>query len=198
MNDKDSGRKPPPEKEEGGAGSGSVDRSTPHLDDLYREVVLDHYRHPRGRRELADPNVSVQGYNPTCGDQVHVALALEGDRIKEVQVECQGCSISVASGSMMAELLQGKTKEEVDHLAESVKGMMHGREPEPGLDLGDMDALEGVRQFPVRIKCALLAWTTLQEALTAFAHRTAAASGAEAPEPPRSGSGEGTDHAHHS
>jgi nitrogen fixation NifU-like protein len=147
----------------------SSDRATPPLDDLYREVVLDHYRHPRGREELHDPNVSVQGYNPTCGDQVHVALALEGDRIREAQVECQGCSISVASGSMMAELLSGKTREEVDQLAEGFKAMMHGREAEPGLDLGDLEALEGVRQFPVRIKCALLAWTTLQEALAAFA-----------------------------
>jgi len=147
---------------------GPVNRAMPHLDDLYREVVLDHYRHPRGRKKLENPDVNVEGFNPSCGDQVHVALDLEGDRVRDVEVECQGCSISVASGSMMAELLVGKTQREVNQLAESFKATMHGRDPEPGLDLGDLEALEGVRQFPVRIKCALLAWTTVQEALAAF------------------------------
>jgi len=141
----------------------------PQLDDLYREVVLDHYRHPRGRKKLSHADVSVEGFNPTCGDHVQVALEVENGTIREAQVECQGCSISVASGSMMAELMVGKSKEDVDRLAESFKAMMHGRDPEAGLDLGDLEALEGVRQFPVRIKCALLAWTTVQEALAAFA-----------------------------
>ena len=158
-----------PKDQEGGREAGPADRSTPHLDDLYREVVLDHYRHPRGREKLAEPNVSVEGYNPTCGDQVQVVLSVEGNRIQKAQVECHGCSISVASGSMMAELLTGKTQEEVNHLAESFRAMMHGRDPEAGLDLGDLEAQEGVRKFPVRIKCALLAWTTLQEALASFA-----------------------------
>jgi nitrogen fixation NifU-like protein len=144
-------------------------RSMPYLDDLYREVVLDHYRNPRGRKKLDHPSVHVEGFNPSCGDQVHVALSLQGDRINGVEVQCQGCSISVASGSMMAELLVGKTRQEVQRLAEAFKATMHGREPEPGLDLGDLEALEGVRRFPVRIKCALLAWTTVQEALAAFA-----------------------------
>jgi nitrogen fixation protein NifU and related proteins len=152
---------------------GPVNRALPVLDDLYREIVLDHYRRPRGRRKLENPAVAVEGFNPTCGDQVHVALSVEGDKIKDVQVDCQGCSISVASGSMMAELLIGRTAGEIDGLTEAVKDMMHGRTPDPGLDLGDLEALEGVRKFPVRIKCALLAWTTLQEALTAFAKKSA-------------------------
>ncbi len=155
-----------------GPGNAPINRQLPRLDDLYREVVIDHYRHPRGRKELADADVSAEGYNPTCGDQARVALAVEGDRIKDIQVECHGCSISVASGSMMAELLVGKSRSEVAQLTESFKSVMHGREPEPGLDLGDLEALEGVRQFPVRIKCALLAWTTLQEALASFADKT--------------------------
>jgi nitrogen fixation NifU-like protein len=158
----------------------------PHLDDLYREVVLDHYRHPRGRKKLDHPSVNVEGFNPTCGDQVHVALALEGDHIREAEVQCQGCSISVASGSMMAELLVGKTQEEVNRLAEAFKATMHGREPQAGLDLGDLEALEGVRQFPVRIKCALLAWTTMQEALEAFAKSGKAGEDAGAGEAPGS------------
>lgn len=152
-----------------GRPTGPIDRGLPQLDDLYREVVLDHYKHPRGRGKLPHPNVSVEGFNPTCGDHVQVALSLEDGKITEAQVECHGCSISVASGSMMAELMLGKNKEDVDRLSQAFKDMMHGRRPEPGLDLGDLEALEGVRQFPVRIKCALLAWTTVQEALAAFA-----------------------------
>jgi nitrogen fixation NifU-like protein len=155
-------------KRSGSASPGPINRGLPHLDDLYREVVLDHYRHPRGRKKLDDPAVTVEGYNPTCGDQVHVALELDQGRIKAAQVDCHGCSISVASGSMMAELLVGKDEAEVDSLTESFKNMMHGHEPEAGMDMGDLEALEGVRQFPVRIKCALLAWTTLQEALAAL------------------------------
>jgi nitrogen fixation protein NifU and related proteins len=158
------GGKPDEDKPAGGLAS----RAMPQLNDLYREVVLDHYRNPRGRKRLDHPNVNVEGFNPACGDQVHVALAIEGERIREVEVECQGCSISVASGSMMAELLVGKTRQEVVELAEGFKATMHGREIEPGVDLGDLEALQGVRQFPVRIKCALLAWTTVQEALAAF------------------------------
>ncbi len=153
------------------AASPAPNRQLPHLDDLYREVVIDHYRHPRGRKELPDANVSAEGYNPSCGDQARVALAVEGDRVKDVHVDCHGCSISVASGSMMAELLVGRSREEIDQLAESFKAVMHGREPAPGVDMGDLEALEGVQQFPVRIKCALLAWTTLQEALAAFASK---------------------------
>lgn len=150
---------------QGSEEAGPFNRSLPHLDDLYREVVLDHYRRPRGRKKIDSPSISAEGFNPTCGDQVHVAVALEEGRIRDVEVECRGCSISVASGSMMADLLVGKSAEEVSRLTDSFKSMMHGREPDPELDLGDLVALEGVRQFPVRIKCALLAWTTLKEAM---------------------------------
>lgn len=156
------------------ANQATVNRAALPLDDLYREVVLDHFKHPRGRAPLADPAVNMEGYNPTCGDQVHVALAVEGDRIKAAQVVCHGCSISVASGSMMAELLLGKNEKEVDELAEGFKDMMHGREVDPSLDMGDLEALGGVKKFPVRIKCALLAWTTLQEALEAFRRKRSA------------------------
>jgi nitrogen fixation NifU-like protein len=135
------------------------------LDDLYREVVLDHYRKPRGRSPLSHPSCSVEGFNPTCGDQVHLALDVADDTVREAQVQCQGCSISVASGSMMAELVTGRDVPEVRRLIEAVKGMMQGKDPDPSVDLGDLEALEGVKKFPVRVKCALLAWTTLEEAL---------------------------------
>jgi nitrogen fixation protein NifU and related proteins len=142
-----------------------ADKNALPLDDLYREVVLDHYRHPRGRKPLLHPSCSVEGYNPSCGDQLHLALDLDGGQVKEAQVECQGCSISVASGSMLAEMVAGKGVDEVRRLIAAVKGLMQGKDPDSTVDLGDLEALEGVRKFPVRVKCALLAWTTLEEAL---------------------------------
>jgi len=138
------------------------------LDDLYREVLLDHFRHPRGRGPLSRPGITVEGFNPTCGDVVKLALAVEGDRVEEAQVECRGCSISVASGSMMAEMIAGKDRAEIERLIDTLKGMMQGQEPDSSVDLGDLEALEGVRKFPVRVKCALLAWTTLQDALNSL------------------------------
>jgi nitrogen fixation NifU-like protein len=141
------------------------DRNALPLDDLYREVLLDHYRSPRGRRALSRPGVSVEGFNPTCGDQIHLAVALDGETVDEAQVVCRGCSISVASGSILAEMVPGKTRAEITRLLDAFRGMLQGNPPDPDLDLGDLEALEGVRRFPVRVKCALLAWTTLQEAL---------------------------------
>jgi nitrogen fixation protein NifU and related proteins len=135
------------------------------LDDLYREVVLDHYRRPRGRQPVEHASCRVEGFNPSCGDQVRLAIDLDGERVNRVQVDCQGCSISVASGSMMAELVEGRSVAEVRGLVAAVKAMMQGRQPDPDVDLGDIEALEGVRKFPVRVKCALLAWTTLDEAI---------------------------------
>jgi nitrogen fixation NifU-like protein len=139
------------------------------LDDLYRDVVLDHYRTPRGRSPLPDPDVSNDGRNPLCGDEVTVSLKLTGGKTMErLHVHGRGCSISVASGSMMAEVLAGKPRSEAERIVEAFFGLMHGKPAPPDLDLGDLDALEGVRKFPVRIKCALLPWTTLRDALAAY------------------------------
>jgi nitrogen fixation NifU-like protein len=136
------------------------------LDEIYRDVVLDHYRSPRGRTPLASPDVRTEGTNPLCGDEVTLELKFEGDIISEVAVKGRGCSISVASGSMLAELLPGKTREEAARILAAFRSLMHGQKPPDGPDLGDLDALEGVNKFPVRVKCALLAWTTLEEALS--------------------------------
>jgi nitrogen fixation NifU-like protein len=136
------------------------------LDEIYRDVVLDHYRSPRGRTEIASPDARGEGTNPLCGDEITLALKFDGDRIQEVAVQGRGCSISVASGSMLAELLPGKTRAEAVRILDAFKALMHGHPAPEGLDLGDLDALEGVKKFPVRVKCALLAWTTLEEALT--------------------------------
>jgi nitrogen fixation protein NifU and related proteins len=136
------------------------------LDEIYRDVVLDHYRSPRGKTEIESPDLRAEGQNPLCGDEVTLALKFNGDRIEKVFVKGQGCSISVASGSMLAELLPGKTREEADRILAAFKALMHGRPLPSDLDMGDLDALEGVNKFPVRVKCALLAWTTLEDALS--------------------------------
>jgi len=135
------------------------------LDEMYRDVVLDHYRSPRGKKKLAHCDRQNEGLNPVCGDEISLCLALDGDHIRDVAADCRGCSISVASASMMAELLPGKSLDETRRLIATFKGMMHGHPAPKDLDIGDLDALEGVQKFPVRVKCALLAWTTLEDAL---------------------------------
>ncbi len=143
------------------------------LDELYREVILDHYRSPRNREALENPTAHADGYNPLCGDEISIDLIIEGDTITDIAVISQGCSISQSSASMMSEKVKGKTIDEVTSITAKFKAMMDidkegdaGLDPErPGAVLGDLEALQGVRKFPVRIKCADLAWTTLAEAL---------------------------------
>ena len=134
------------------------------LDQLYREVILDHHRHPRGRHRLHQIDVEASGLNPSCGDEVTLQLELDGDRIKDVAVDGRGCAVSTASGSILAELIQGLTLDEARRIAEHFKNVMHGEEVPAEIDMGDLEALTGVRKFPVRIKCALLPWVTLLNA----------------------------------
>lgn len=135
------------------------------LNALYRDTVLDHFRSPRGTKPLDRIDLAREGQNPVCGDKIELSLKMSGEHVEDIEVHCKGCAISVASASMLAELLPGKSKAEVLKLAEAFKEMMHGHPPPPDLDIGDLDALEGVKQFPVRIKCALLAWMTMIDAL---------------------------------
>jgi nitrogen fixation NifU-like protein len=142
------------------------------LDDLYREVILDHYRNPRRRGTLEHPDAHADGQNPLCGDEISLDLAIEGDRVTDVRLLGRGCSISQASASMMAEAVTGKTFAEIDALVRRFKAMMEIEEGDAGIDpsrpgasLGDLEALQGVRRFPVRIKCADLPWATLEQAL---------------------------------
>jgi nitrogen fixation NifU-like protein len=142
----------------------------PGLEDLYREIILDHYRTPRNRGELpTPPAVVAQGHNPLCGDEISVYLQLDGDTVTDVKVGGQGCSISQSSASMMSQAIKGKTVPEVRALVRKFKGMMSietdGDEPAVDVPLGDLEALQGVVKFPVRIKCATLAWNTLTQAL---------------------------------
>jgi nitrogen fixation protein NifU and related proteins len=153
----------------------------PGLEDLYREIILDHYRNPRNRGALpAPPAQRVEGFNPLCGDEIVVYLLVDGDKVDDVKITGQGCSISQSSASMMSAAVKGKTVEEARRLIQAFKGMMSIHEsrlggeedgaPEPSVDvsdvqLGDLEALQGVVKFPVRIKCATLSWNTLAQGL---------------------------------
>lgn len=162
----------------------------PGLEDLYREIILDHYRKPRNRGELAVPPATrVEGFNPLCGDEIILYFDLDGDVISDVRISGQGCSISQSSASMMSAAVKGKTTNEVRSLSREFKAMMSIHEESldseaPGGDgasaeaagapggqaptavkLGDLEALRGVVKFPVRIKCATLCWNTLLQGL---------------------------------
>jgi nitrogen fixation NifU-like protein len=155
------------------------------LDDLYREVILDHYSHPRNHGRLDPHDIAAEGANPLCGDELTIFVRLAGGRIDDVRFVGHGCSISQSSASMMTEAVKGKSLAEARVLIEQFKGMMHGREPSE--DLGDLSALQGVRKFPVRIKCATLPWVTLQQGLDepAAGNHTAATSDTSGEPAPR-------------
>ena len=145
----------------------------PGLEDLYREIILDHHRNPRNRGELPPPAPHAVGHNPLCGDEIDVYLQVEDGIVTDVKVGGQGCSISQSSASMMSQAIKGKTVAEVRALVRRFKGMMslpdeNGDpiEPDPSVKLGDLEALQGVVKFPVRIKCATLSWNTLLDALS--------------------------------
>jgi nitrogen fixation NifU-like protein len=152
----------------------------PGLEDLYREIILDHYRSPRNRGELPTPPAhKVEGFNPLCGDEVILYLDVEDGTVTDVKIGGQGCSISQASTSMMSAAVKGKSVEEARKLIGAFKALMSIHESKlegesdgadlqaelDGVRLGDLEALQGVVKFPVRIKCATLAWNTLQQGL---------------------------------
>jgi nitrogen fixation NifU-like protein len=132
---------------------------------MYRDVILDHYRSPRGRTPIDKSDFASEGHNPACGDDITLKIALDNGKITGVFANSRGCAISTASGSIMAEILKGKTIDEAKTLASNVKKMLKGEEYDLPEDTGDIDALAGVKKFPVRIKCALLAWMTLLEGI---------------------------------
>jgi nitrogen fixation protein NifU and related proteins len=136
----------------------------PQFDDLYREVILDHYRRPRNRGALAIATQRVDGVNPVCGDEVHLDIHIAGDTISDIAFAGLGCSISQASASMLTERIKGRTIDEASEVMAKFRAMMIAGAP-PAADLGDLEALEGVAKLPVRVKCALLSWNVLQEGL---------------------------------
>ncbi|MEJ2538554.1 MAG: SUF system NifU family Fe-S cluster assembly protein [Gemmatimonadota bacterium] len=138
----------------------------PRLDSLYQELILDHYRSPRNRGEMEDAPIEVHMRNPTCGDEIKLQMQVEDGRIARVTHTGQGCSISQASVSMLSQLLTDRSLDEARALAERFTEMMHGDESASrDRSLGDLRALAGVSRFPVRVKCALLGFDALQEAL---------------------------------
>jgi nitrogen fixation NifU-like protein len=136
------------------------------LQDLYQEVILDHNKRPRNFRAI-ESGRRAEGYNPLCGDRITVYLRLENDAIVDVSFQGSGCAISKASASLMTESLKGKTLAEADALAVRFHQMITAPADAPLEDLGKLSALAGVRQFPVRVKCASLAWHTLRAAASA-------------------------------
>ncbi|MEG3586431.1 MAG: SUF system NifU family Fe-S cluster assembly protein [Actinomycetota bacterium] len=145
------------------------------LDDLYKEIILDHYRSPRNQGELEPPAHRCEGFNPLCGDEVIVFVSLINQKIEEIKIGGQGCSISQASASMMTEIIKGKSISEAEEVIHAFKEMMDIYESElsgeetdgtsSSIDLGDLEALQGVVKYPVRIKCATLAWNTLTQSI---------------------------------
>jgi nitrogen fixation NifU-like protein len=144
-----------------------MQRGLGDLDELYQEVLLDHYRNPRNTDRLDDPTSEVDAINPFCGDEIHMQLGLDGDKVASISVTGQGCSISQAAGSLLTEIVDGKTTTEARELRELFREMMTVEEvsDEVADRLEDNLALQGVRRFPVRIKCALLSWSALIDAL---------------------------------
>jgi nitrogen fixation NifU-like protein len=136
------------------------------LSDLYQEVILDHNRRPRNFHTLRDASHSAEGYNPLCGDRLTLYLRVNGDTIEDVSFEGAGCAISKASASMMTDALKGRSVAEANALFDRFHRMVTTPPSEPVEDMGKLSALAGVREFPVRVKCASLAWHTLKAALS--------------------------------
>lgn len=140
--------------------------SSRNLDQLYRQVIMDHYKHPRNRGTFSEgDSLTVSMNNPTCGDKIQIHLKLDGDKIADVKYTGEGCSISQSSASMMTEAIKGLTIDQFHKMLFVFSELVQGRDSDEEADLGDAVALEGVSQFPARIKCATLAWKAMEKAL---------------------------------
>lgn len=136
----------------------------PQFDELYRDLILDHYRSPRNRGVIAEPDVDLIQHNPVCGDEIRLTAKIVDGRVSSIEFTGQGCSISQASASMLTDMVTGRDIEGIAELADSFRNMLRGNEPNERL-MEDLMALKGVSKYPVRVKCAVLAWDTLQKAL---------------------------------
>jgi nitrogen fixation NifU-like protein len=136
------------------------------LEELYKEVILDHYKSPRNKRDVPGAELSCSKNNPLCGDEITIRAHLTDGRVADVAFEGRGCSISQASASMLTEAVMGKPVEDAEKLAAEFRSMMEGKLEPDEEEFGDLVALKGVVKYPVRIKCAVLAWDVLQEALS--------------------------------
>ena len=134
-----------------------------NLDQLYRSVIMDHYKKPRNKGSLEENSVTIDMNNPTCGDRIHLTLKINDGIVEDAKFDGEGCSISMSSASMMTEVIKGKKLDEALELADIFSKMMLGEEYPDKYDLGDVEALQGVSKFPARIKCATLAWKAMEK-----------------------------------
>ena len=134
-----------------------------NLDQLYRSVIMDHYKNPRNKGSLDDGSVTIDMNNPTCGDRIHLTLQVNDGIVENAKFDGEGCSISMSSASMMTQIIKGRKIDEALELAEIFSKMMIGEDYDDKYDLGDVEALQGVSKFPARIKCATLAWKAMEK-----------------------------------
>ncbi|RSK28455.1 SUF system NifU family Fe-S cluster assembly protein [Bacillus sp. HMF5848] len=134
-----------------------------NLDTLYRQVIMDHYKNPRNKGSLEDDSITIDMNNPTCGDRIHLTLKVEDDKVVDAKFDGEGCSISMSSASMMTQVIKGQSVEDALKMSKIFSDMMQGKEYDDEIDLGDIEALQGVSKFPARIKCATLAWKAMEK-----------------------------------
>ncbi len=146
-------------------------------EDLSREIILDHYQNPRNHGRLDTPTVANRGHNPLCGDEIELSMLISDDHVDDIRFSGRGCSISQASASMMTDLVKGHTLDEVDSAVKSFTQTMANRQAAPADLENELDALQGVKRYPARVKCALLPWTTLRESIDLYRHREPAHDG---------------------
>lgn len=141
--------------------------------DLSREIILDHYQNPRNHGRLEHPTLANRGNNPLCGDEIEISVGIDenGELIREIAFTGRGCSISQASASMMTEVVKGQKLDDAEKAVQRFTQRMANREPPPAELQDELDALQGVKKYPARVKCALLPWTTLRESLDLYRHR---------------------------
>ena len=142
------------------------------LDELYREVILDHFKNSTHAGELPDAQVKASGANPLCGDEMTFYLKVSGGRMVQARFKGKGCAISQAAASMLTQQIEGKTFAQIRTIIDAMKALMQGQEPDASLDLGDLEALAGVRKFPVRVKCAALSWNVVEQGLEEYQGRS--------------------------
>jgi nitrogen fixation NifU-like protein len=140
-------------------------------EDLSREIILDHYQNPRNHGRLSDPTVANRGHNPLCGDEIELSLLIADDQVADIRFSGRGCSISQASASMMTDVVKGHSLEDADTAVQSFTQSMANRKAPPAELESELDALQGVKRYPARVKCALLPWTTLRESIDLYRHR---------------------------
>lgn len=134
-----------------------------NLDTLYRQVIMDHYKSPRNKGTLDEGNLTVNMNNPTCGDRIQLTMKVEDDIVKDAKFDGEGCSISMSSASMMTQAIKGKKVSEALEMSQIFSDIMLGKDYDGDIDLGDIEALQGVAKFPARIKCATLAWKAMEQ-----------------------------------